>query len=93
MQVCGQAVIKLKEIYEEAVLPDNNWLSLADSAIQGVENLDSTETSTLRFYYLNNRKNGAGLLGDLSYSYHYFTKVGPNKEVMKLLKAYSVQLL
>ena len=71
MKVCGQAVIKLKEIYQEGILPDANWLDLADTAINSVDNLDSTETPTLRFYYLNNRKNGAGLLGDLSYSYHY----------------------
>ena len=71
MKVCGNAVIKLQEIYQEAIQPDAHWLNLADGALQSVENLDSTESTTLRFYYLNNRKNGAGLPGDLFYSYHY----------------------
>lgn len=67
MKICGDAEIRLQEIFKEDILADQFWLDEANAAVEAVANYDSSEadSTTLHFYYINNRKTGAGLLGGL----------------------------
>ena len=61
MKICGNAEIRLQEIYQEAIQDDQFWIDESLLALQSIANFDSTERPTLHFFYMNNRKNGAGL--------------------------------
>ena len=56
MKICGNAEIRLQEIYQEAILSDQFWLDEAQQAALAIQNFDSAEEATLHFYYMNNRK-------------------------------------
>ena len=56
MKICGNAEIRLQEIYQEAIQDDQFWIDESLLALQSVANFDSTEAPVLHFFYMNNRK-------------------------------------
>lgn len=54
MVMCGSAVVKLQEIYTEAIMSDDAWTEMGTDVISNLADFESQTVTKLHYYYVNN---------------------------------------